>query len=109
MACLGEFFQNLAPQFKIPKIKELTRLNWGTELIYRRIWKNFDLDMILDQSFANSKIEFDYKETLFLEVISRLMRPCSKLQVYLSQKQFHGINEIPLQHIYRVLDYLSES
>ena len=108
LARLGESFQNLTPQFRIPKIKELARLNWGAELIYRRIWKNFDLDTILDQSFTNSKIEFDYKETVFLEIISRLMRPCSKLQVYLNQRQFHGINEIPLQHIYRVLDYLSD-
>jgi hypothetical protein len=46
------------------------------------------------------------KRPFFLEVISRLMRPCSKLQVYLNQR--HGINEIPLQHIYRVLDYLSD-
>ena len=56
LARLGESFQSFAPQSTIPKIKELTRLNWGAELIYRRIWKNFDLDTILDQSFANSKI-----------------------------------------------------
>ena len=92
---------------KIPKIAEIERLNWGAEFIYRHIWKQYGMDAILDAVFAPTKIEFDYKEAIFLEVISRLMAPSSKLQVYLKQNQFSGVNEIPLHHIYRVLDYLS--
>lgn len=91
----------------IPKIKELDRVNWGAEFIYRHIWKQYEMDKILDTVFKSTKVEFDYKEVIFLEVISRLIAPSSKLQVYLKQNYFSGINEIPLHHIYRVLDYLS--
>ena len=56
LARLGASLQNFSSQFRIPKIKELARLNWGAELIYRRIWNNFDLDIILDKSFANSSV-----------------------------------------------------
>lgn len=91
----------------IPRIEEVDRVNWGAEFIYRHIWKQYGMDAILDVIFGSTKVEFDYKEVIFLEVISRLMTPSSKLQVYLKQNRFFGINEISLHHIYRVLDYLS--
>ncbi|WP_166155405.1 IS1634 family transposase [Neochlamydia sp. AcF84] len=54
-----------------------------------------------------TNLTYIYKEVIFLEVISRLMAPSSKLQVYLKQNRFLGTHAIPLHHIYRVLDYLS--
>ncbi|KIC72675.1 Transposase [Neochlamydia sp. EPS4] len=98
---LGAFSAN------IPTIREIERINWGAEFIYRHIWKQYGMDAILDTVFGSTKVEFDYKEVIFLEVISRLMAPSSKLQVYLKQNRFLGTHAIPLHHIYRVLDYLS--
>lgn len=91
----------------IPKIEEVNRINWGAEFVYRHIWKQYGMDAILDAVFGSTKVEFDYKEVIFLEIISRLMAPSSKLQVYLKQNHFLEGNKIPLHHIYRVLDYLS--
>ena len=91
----------------LPKIEEIARLNWGAAKIFRQIWNQFQMDDILDSLFARTKIEFDYKETIFLEVVSRLMKPSSKYQVYQGQGKFLGIDQISLQHIYRILDYLA--
>lgn len=91
----------------ILKIQEIDRINWGAEFVYRHIWNQYGMDKILDAVFGSTKVEFDYKEVIFLEVISRLIIPSSKLQTYRNQNYFSGVNEVHLHHIYRVLDYLS--
>lgn len=103
----SQSLESLGINKNIPKIKELDRMNWGAEFVYRHLWKRYGMDEILDTVFKGTKIEFNYKEVIFLEIISRLMMPSSKLQVYLQQKQYLGIDQISLHHIYRILDYLA--
>jgi len=88
-------------------IEELERANWGAEKIIRALWNKFDLNNLFEEISQNSNIQYDLSECVFLEVLSRLVEPVSKLELYNTQNKFHGIKNVRLENLYRALDVLS--
>ncbi len=89
-------------------IKEVERLNWGY-VIYEKLWKKFGLDEEMDRLTTNRKIKFNFKLSVFLMVLDRLLFQHSKKGVAENQRKFWNLEqEINLTHLYRSLDILSE-
>lgn len=96
-------------KFTLSDLEELTRINWGAERVYRKLWDKFELNNIIQKILQNKSIKFNVAEVIFLEVVSRLIDPCSKLSLYETQSYFHGIKDVPLHNFYRVLDFLCDA
>ena len=89
-------------------IKEVENLNWGY-VIYEKLWKKFELDEEMERLTINRKIKFNFKLSVFLMVIDRLLYQHSKKGVSDNQKRYWQFDEeISLSHLYRSLDILSE-
>jgi len=99
---------NLKNQINIDNISDAEIVNWGY-VIYKKLWKEFGLDKILNNISGSRKTQFNLNDTSFLMVIQHLLDPKSKLSTYTHQKRYIGLKEIKLQHFYRSLDLLSES
>ena len=91
----------------IPDIEELDRYNYGF-IAYKKLWKRFKLDNILDTITKKSKIQFDFKNIVFSMVIDRLLNPKSKFALFNNKDDYFNINkDLDLNHIYRSLDILA--
>lgn len=111
-------FQNLAKRLlELSEAKDMVSLdtisddqivNWGY-MVYQKIWKEFELDKILNKLTKKRKTQFNLDDTSFLMAIQHLLEPKSKLSTYTHQNRYIGLPEIELQHLYRSLDLLSES
>jgi len=111
-------FQNLAKRLlELSQAKDLVSLdnfseaqivNWGY-IVYQKIWKEFELDKILNKLTNPRKTRFNLNEASFLMTIQHLLEPKSKLSTYSHQNRYIGLPEAKLQHLYRSLDLLSES
>lgn len=99
---------DIEKKVRLGDLEETDRLNWGAEKIYRKIWDEFDLSNALKDIFSDKRITYDAAETVFLEVISRLIKPSSKLKLHEEQQKFYGINNVNLHNLYRILDLLSD-
>ena len=111
-------FQNLAKRLlelsqaedlvSLDTVSEAQIVNWGY-IVYKRIWKEFGLDKILNKLTKKRKTRFNLDEASFLVAIQHLLDPKSKLSTYAHQNRYIDLPEIKLQHLYRSLDLLSES
>jgi transposase len=111
-------FQNLAKRLlelseakglvSLDTISDAQIVNWGY-MVYQKIWKEFELDKILNKLTKKRKTQFNLDDTSFLMAIQHLLEPKSKLSTYTHQNRYIGLPEIELQHLYRSLDLLSES
>jgi len=99
---------NLKKEINIDNISEAEIVNWGY-VIYKKLWKEFGLDKILNNISGSRKTQFSLDDTSFLMVVQHLLDPKSKLSTYSHQNRYIGLKEIKLQHLYRSLDLLSES
>ena len=90
-------------------IKEVENLNWGY-VIYEKLWKKFGLDEEMERLTTNKKIKFNFKLSVFLMVLDRLLYQHSKKGASENQERFWNFDEeINLSHLYRSLDILSEN
>lgn len=89
--------------------EEIDRLNWGANKVYRALWDSFDLDSVLQKIKASKRLKYNLSETTFIEVVSRLLSPCSKLKLYEAQSKLIGIQPAKLHELYRVLDVLADA
>lgn len=89
-------------------ISEAEITNWGY-IVYKKIWKDFGLDRILDFIGSKKKISYSLWQTSLLMAISHLLSPSSKLSCYNNQARYTNINPVGLNDIYRSLDILAES
>lgn len=111
-------FQNLAKRLlelsqakdmvSLDNFSEAQILNWGY-MVYQKIWKDFELDKILNRLTGSKKTQFNLNEASLLMAIQHLLEPKSKLSTCTHQNRYLGLPEIKLQHLYRSLDLLSES
>lgn len=87
---------------------EKARYNYGYYQIFSKAFKNFGLDLISKNIQQKHKLSFDFQNALLLMLIERLHDPCSKRSSYYNQSEYLGIAPVELQHLYRVLDKLSD-
>jgi len=92
----------------LDNFSEAQIVNWGY-MVYQKIWKEFELDKILNRLTSSRKTQFNLNDNSFLMAIQHLLEPKSKLSTYTHQNRYLGLPEIELQHLYRSLDLLSES
>lgn len=91
------------------KISEESRLKWGCVEVYKKLWKLFDLDEILNKAFSNKEFEFDATNAILLMIIDRLIKPKSKLKSFKNQNNYYELGEVELHHMYRSLDLLADN
>lgn len=87
---------------------EKARYNYGYYQVFSKAFKNFGLDFISKNIQKKHKLSFDVQNALLLMLIERLHDPCSKRSSYFNQSEYLGIASVELQHLYRVLDKLSD-
>ena len=86
---------------------EATFYNYGY-LAYLKLWVKLGIAETLEcQQFAY-KIKYSLSETVFLMSVQHLLEPRSKLSTYSRQNRYFNMREVPLHHLYRALDILSE-
>ncbi len=88
-------------------IEEEYRANWGAAVICKKLWDLYRLDEILGEIVSSSRIHFNLARVVFLETLSRIIDPCSKLRLFQNQSKYFGLDPVPLHHFYRALDYLA--
>lgn len=97
-----------AEGFKLGDVQEEKRCNWGAAKVYGALWDLFEFDGILQNACWSKRRRFDLAASVFSIVVSRLMRPSSKLKIYERQHEYLGLKEVSLQHLYRALDCLAD-
>ena len=84
---------------------EGTPVNWGY-LVYETLWKQLELDSILQQIVSQSKIQFDLNQSCFLMCLEHLLAPKSKYGTFENQNRYLHFEPLELHHLYRTLDTL---
>ena len=82
---------------------------WGSFLVFRRLWQKMELDQIIRYLKRKTKCEFDVERSIFYTVLHRLTEPGSDLK---TSKWLDNIYdpegvEIGYQHLLRAMGYLS--
>jgi transposase len=81
--------------------------NYGY-LAYKKLWEKLHIDGILTEIQNDGKVRYPLSETVFLMAVQHLLEPRSKLSTYERQNRYLNMRKIPLSHMYRALDKLSE-
>jgi len=79
----------------------------GTELVFRRIWKDIGLHEII-KSELKIETEFEIGDAIFNMTLNRLSAPSSKRNLENWQKGIYGINNYDVHQYYRAMDYMIE-
>lgn len=86
---------------------EAQMLGYG-HLAYARLWEKLGIGEILDQIGKDSRCTtLNLSRTVLLMAVQHLLAPRSKLGTYERQGQYWGMEQVPLQHLYRALDKLA--
>lgn len=97
------------PQVDHGTIEELSRYNYGYPLVIGQLLSIYGLDILMGRFTRKHKLGFNLLQPLTLMLCDRFNDPLSKLGSYNLQSEYVGLGkDIPLQHLYRTLDYLSE-
>jgi len=88
--------------------QEIGRYNYGYPILVKKLLTWYNFPRYLHRIEKKHRLKINLFETLELLICDRLHDPQSKLGTYNFQKDYIGLSDIPLQHIYRTLDYLSE-
>jgi transposase len=97
------------PLPELEPIKELSRHNYGYPLVIGSLLKIYGLDTLLARLKRKHKLSFSLLPPLLLMLSDRFNDPLSKLGSYNLQNEYVGSAAIPLQHLYRTLDYMAEN
>lgn len=107
---LGERFLKItgAKKHGDLQMEEEQRLIYG-HIAYQKLWKKWNLDLLIRNTIKNTKTEFNVEEAVFLLTIDRLLTPQSKLKTFENQGRYLSIDKMPLHHLYRCLDVLCQN
>lgn len=100
---------------KFPDLKDISNTSEGRifnygHIVYRNLWKAFNVNNVLLALIKNKKIEFDFIDVVYNMTINQLLKPSSKLQLWNNQNKYLMTNQtIYLQHYYRALDILADN
>lgn len=91
------------------KFVEQGRYNYGYALVIGRLWRVFDIPVLVRRLNSKSRIKFDWESVLKLMIGERMNEPCSKRRTSFNQAEYIGFSDeqIPLHQFYRTLDLLS--
>lgn len=92
-----------------PITRELGRYNYGFPFLVDRLLQTYGFPRFFKSLEEEHHLQIKLLSTLKLMICDRLHDPISKRGSYNFQREYLGINGIPLQHIYRTLDYLAEN
>lgn len=93
----------------MPIARELGRYNYGFPFLVERLLQRYGFPRFFNLLEKEHHLQIKLLSTLKLMICDRLHDPISKLGSYNFQREYLGVNDIPLQHIYRTLDYLAEN
>jgi transposase len=84
--------------------------DYGSVLIFHRLFKLLGLEDILEVYLAHHNMSFPVREGIFAMVLNRILSPSSKLRVYewLDDVYDPHLENLQLQHLYRSLDFLDK-
>lgn len=95
---------NLSRDIKSDWVKE-----YGTVIIFRRLWERLGLDTYLKKYLNKRKIGFDAEKLIYTMVLNRLMEPKSELGIHNWAKSLYTITPPKdLNQWYRALDFFVE-
>jgi transposase len=82
----------------------------GPALVFERIWKDLEIDRILNRLLVNRKFGFDGERAIFLTVLHRLFpsgsdRSCDRWH---RDYVIKGVEALSLHHLYRAMAFLGE-
>jgi transposase len=86
---------------------EATLYNYGYAA-YLHLWRELDIDGVLQEAQRSTKITFSLSDVAFLMAVQHLLEPKSKLATHQEQQRYFNLKERSLQHLYRALDCLSD-
>ncbi len=89
-------------------LEEVGRYCYG-DVVYKRLWNRYRIDRLLKDVLGKRKVQFDFREAVYLMVMDRLLFPRSKLATYGSQGRYLYAKPVDLNALYRSLDILAES
>jgi len=95
---------NLSRDMKSDWVKE-----YGSVIIFRRLWEKLGIDGHLKKYLSKRKIGFNAEGLIYTMVLNRLMEPKSELAIHDWSKSLYGIKPPEdLNQWYRALDFFIE-
>ena len=93
---------NLSRDMKSDWVKE-----YGSIIIFRRVWERLGIDIHIKKYLSKRKIGFDAEALIYTMVLNRLMEPKSELAIHDWSKSLYGIKPPKdLNRWYRALDFI---
>lgn len=86
-------------------------LSFGGSYVLDRLWRRLELDKVLGELLRKRSFGHDIERALFALVANRALDPRSKLAVerWVGRRvAIDGLEEIPVQALYRAMDFLVE-
>jgi transposase len=81
-------------------------LEYGTKIIFEKLWDELGLKKWLREYQNKSKIQFPLEKILFGEVLNQILEGNSELSTKRWLSRIHDFGQVELQHLYRGLDFL---
>jgi len=89
-------------------IEELGRYNYGYQQVYKKAFRYYGLDTLLERIRRKHKLSYNFSDAVLLMLLERLQEPCSKRSNYIHQTDYAALEPVYLQHLYRSLDKLAD-
>jgi len=110
---LSKFSQRLAVLGAVENgsAKALWSKEWGSYLVFDRLWHDLKLSDIISELAGKRKYQFDMERAVFASVLQRLIEPGSDLSCsrWVDTIYGSGFDELQLQHLYRAMGFLDEN
>ena len=82
---------------------------WGSFLVFRRLWQEMELDQIIRSLKGKTKCAFDVERSIFYTILHRLTEPGSDLKTSKWLDNVYDLEDVEIgyQHLLRAMGYLS--
>ena len=82
----------------------------GPAIIFGRLWKELEIDQIIERLLEGRKYRYSLERAIFLTVLHRLFDPGSDREAERWREDFgiEGTEGIGLHHLYRAMEWLGE-
>ncbi len=113
LRALGRFAQAVQVQQAHARgdLEALSVRRIGPGLIFGRLWKQLEIDRVLNELLRERRFSFDVERAIFATVVHRLVESGSDRQGmrFLRDVELPGTEELSLHHLYRAMRWLGES